>query len=309
MREVTIIGAATSAGSYGPGQERTPQVLRERGLLDAVAAVRPQPEDLGDVASGEHGFDPDNPRLRRVETIARVNDAVAGAVGPALRRDSDVVVIGGDCTIQLGVVAGIRTLTDRVGVLYLDLDADLNTPETTDDGAGDWMGVAHLLDVDGADERMAQVRDVPRPLLGAEDVTLVGADNVTPAESVTIDRLGLARFTTADLRADTEGFLAWAADWAGQKDVVSVHVDTDILDQTRFPVAENDRNTPGLTFDELHWLVTALCALPRTRILTICEINPDKVDTTDRLDAMVRLIADALAAGSGREPIANSESV
>ena len=59
-----------------------------------------------------------------------------------------MLVLGGDCTVELGTVAGAIRSGTTVGLAYIDLDADLNTPETGD-GILDWMGVAHLLDVPG----------------------------------------------------------------------------------------------------------------------------------------------------------------
>lgn len=40
-------------------------------------------------------------------------------------------MIGGDCTVELGTVAGALRDTTSVGVVYIDLDTDLNTPEST----------------------------------------------------------------------------------------------------------------------------------------------------------------------------------
>jgi len=41
-------------------------------------------------------------------------------------------------------------VSSNVGLVYFDLDVDLHTPQTTTDGALDWMGVRHMLGVDGA---------------------------------------------------------------------------------------------------------------------------------------------------------------
>lgn len=38
QRPLTVVGAATSAGAYGPGQERAPEYLRAHGLVDALVA-------------------------------------------------------------------------------------------------------------------------------------------------------------------------------------------------------------------------------------------------------------------------------
>lgn len=60
------------------------------------------------------------------------------------------LVLGGDCTIELGVVASaLRAAPEPIGLVYFDMHPDLNTPETIGGGALDWMGVAHMLGVAG----------------------------------------------------------------------------------------------------------------------------------------------------------------
>jgi arginase len=74
-------------------------------------------------------------------------------------------------------------------MIYVDLDTDLNAPETSD-GALDWTGVAHLLDIPGAAPELAALgprRPMPRP----HEVLFLAAANIAPAERATIERLGL----------------------------------------------------------------------------------------------------------------------
>jgi arginase len=49
------------------------------------------------------------------------------------------IVLGGDCTVELGTVAGALQGTSSVGLVYIDLDADLNTPERA---MAPWIGPA-----------------------------------------------------------------------------------------------------------------------------------------------------------------------
>jgi arginase len=51
-----------------------------------------------------------------------------------------VLVLGGDCTIGIGTVAGAQSVLGDI-----DLHADLNTPASAGDGALDWMALAHML--------------------------------------------------------------------------------------------------------------------------------------------------------------------
>jgi arginase len=162
-----------------------------------------------------------------------------------------VLVLGGDCTVELGTVAGALVATPSVGLVYIDLDTDLNTPASTSDGALDWMGVAHMLAVEGAVPELVTLG--PRvPLLTREQILFFGNDNVEPFERQLIEQLGIAEIRLADVVADPRGRgEAVVAGWARQFERLLIHLDVDVLDYVDLPLAENNRRNVGLRFDQL----------------------------------------------------------
>src|SRR5918999_4439591 len=110
---------------------------------------------------------------RNLAAVVRVARAVADAVAGALAEGALPLVLGGDCTITLGVVAGAQRRDPTVGLLYLDGDADLATPETTGSGVLDAMGIAHLLGL--ADTELARLGAGP-PMLTDDRLALIGYD-------------------------------------------------------------------------------------------------------------------------------------
>jgi len=101
-----------------------------------------------------------------------VAQQVAGEVA-AIRADRRLpLVLGGDCTITLGALAGF----DEAGLVYFDGDADLTTPERSESAVADTMGMTHLLG--GGSPRLAGLGS-RCPLLRPEQVVLFG---FSPAE-------------------------------------------------------------------------------------------------------------------------------
>ena len=133
-----------------------------------------------------------HPRAMNADAVATVATAVADLVAQSLDDGSAVLVLGGDCTVGIGTVAGALAGAANVGLVYVDLDTDLNTPQTTTDGALDWMGVAHMLGLPGTMPVVAEVGQ-RTPLLLPDQVLLFGADNVTPAERAVIEARRSAR--------------------------------------------------------------------------------------------------------------------
>src|SRR5262249_57721428 len=75
--------------------------------------------------------DPAHPRARNAEVVACALRAAADEMTRAL-AEGFTIVLGGDCTLVAGTVAGARRkLGQPVGVVYLDANADLNTPQTS----------------------------------------------------------------------------------------------------------------------------------------------------------------------------------
>jgi arginase len=67
-----------------------------------------------------------------VETVRTTASRVADAL---TEHDRMALVLGGDCTVGIGTIAGIRQAIGRVALAYFDLHSDLNTPASATDGA------------------------------------------------------------------------------------------------------------------------------------------------------------------------------
>jgi arginase len=298
-KRLVIIGAPSSAGAYAPGQEKAPAALRAAGLLEFLSARGVTVDDLGDVAGFRWRADTVNPRAMNATAASMVTQATAERVGSALAADAAVLVLGGDCTVELGTVAGALRGTQSVGLVYIDLDTDLNTPESTQDGALDWMGVAHMLGVEGTVPQLAALG--PRvPMLRPDQVLFFANDNVEPFERQVIDALGITEVRLAEVAAHpSSAAQAVATGWARQFERLLVHLDLDVLDFVDMPLAENNRRNVGLRFEQLMAAVRPLLCAPNWAALTVCELNPDhgEIDGST-LRTFAGAMADALAASS-----------
>jgi arginase len=287
-----IIGAPSSAGAYAPGQERAPGAIRAAGLLAMLAERGIDVVDRGDVPGFRWRVDRANPRAMNAEAAAGVARVVADRVSDSLAAGAAILVLGGDCTVELGTVAGVSVDTDDVGLIYVDLDTDLNTPESVEDGALDWMGVAHLLGLDGTIPTLAGLG--PRaPMLRPDQVLLFADDNSTPFERRIIDDHGIEEVRLARVVADPASAARGVAEgWAGRFERLLVHVDVDVLDYSDFPLAENTRRNTGLQFTQLVAVLRELVAAPNWVALTICEVNPDHGEEDG---STIRTFSEALA--------------
>jgi arginase len=289
-----MIGAATSAGAYAPGQERAPAAFRQHGLAEALARRGRTVRDHGDVVSFRWRPDPSRPKAMNLDAVRDACDVVAGYVAKAIAPQEDVLVLGGDCTVELGTVAGANAAGARVGLVYIDFDADLNTPDTSD-GALDWTGVAHLLGIRGCEPSLAGLGPA-RPMLAAEQVLYFGVENVTPSEATAIRDHAIRLISREEALCDIEAASARAAEWAARFDCVLVHFDVDVLSYIDFPIAENVRRCDGLKLEQAAVVLRRLTVLPQWRGLTITEINPDHApNEAAAFERLNGVLADALS--------------
>ena len=268
---IVVIGAPTSAGAFAPGQEDAPGALRAAGLVQALGA-----SDRGDTPRFRWRVDHDQPRAMNADGVVDGVRAVAANVEEALRAGDLPLVLGGDCTVGVGTVAGAVAADTEPRLVYLDLHPDLNTPAAVPDGAMDWMGVAHMLDLAGADERLAAAGP-RRPLLAGDDLVLLGtgSEQCTAAERDAIAAQDLQPIGVDRLRADPPAAAREAlrrATAGGRRFLV--HFDVDVIDFSDVPLSENTGRGIGVGFDAALAALGVLVAHEALLGLTVTELNP-----------------------------------
>lgn len=294
---LAIIGAPSSAGAYSPGQEKAPHALRAAGLLDYLTAHGISVDDRGDVPGFRWRVDRENPRAMNAGRVAAVAAATAANVSAALEDGAVVLVLGGDCTVELGTVTGALAGTESIGLIYFDLDTDLNTPKSTEDGALDWMGVAHMLGVEGSLPALTDLGS-RSPLLAPQQVHFFANGNSKPFERQIIEKHGIAEVPLEQVTADPTGAAQSVVQgWARRFERLLIHLDVDVLDYLDFPLAENTRRNIGLRFDQLIAALQVLLSAPNWVGLTVTEVNPDHGESDgSTMHTFAEALAGALAA-------------
>jgi arginase len=299
-KPLAIIGAPTSAGAFAPGQEKAPTALKQIGLIDMLRAEGVMLRDDGDIAPWRWRPDRGNPQAQNIDAVLRAARDTETKVRRAVGDGCIPLVLGGDCTVELGTVAGHLPTDRRIGLLYFDLHPDLNVPNQGDRRPGclDWMGVAHML---GESEAVGVLSRMGAryPMLSSDEVLFFafGPQQATAWELEVMRRRGLKGVTADDVSADPEWAAARALDLLGSTvDRILVHFDFDVMDFTDAPLSEHTGRNQGLSFDAAFRALKCLVASPKFAALTITELNPDHGEEEG---ATLRRFAEALAACIG----------
>src|ERR1700728_583430 len=176
------------------GHEKAPGALRSAGLIDRLRAIGYEVADLGDDPVQVFAQDDESPRARNVSRVLKSIETVKPRVEQAIKSGALPVILSGDCSIALATVAGARRYFRNLSMIYMDADADLNTPATTASGCLDGMVVSHLTGR-GAPEL---VRFWSEPFLVREpDLALFGVSRLDAIEEKALSTSPLRRYLVA----------------------------------------------------------------------------------------------------------------
>jgi arginase len=205
---------------------RGPSYLLRHGVGSGVRA-------LGHEVDAEY-VDAAPTETTEIATSFSLYRQVAERAREARRRGALPIVLGGNCGVTLGAVAGVGD----VGVLWLDAHADFNTPETTRSGFLDGMALAALT---GRCWRTMTASIPGFVAMPETNVVLAGARDLDPAEEEL-----LAESEVTVVRGQT----AIAPALEALRERVSrlhFHLDADVLDGAANAFAAPN----GLTSQEL----------------------------------------------------------
>ena len=302
-RPVAIVGAASSIGirPYDDGGVRrldlAPAALREQGLGARLAA-----RDFGDVIPPPYrDFARPPGRVRNEGGVVSYSRALAGQVRAAAEDGAFVLLLGGDCSIVLGALLGVRRPgSSSPGLVYIDAHADFATPEQSFTGSAASMCLA--LAVGRGDSPLARLGG-DEPLARMEDVVVVGrrdhADEPWYGQDV-LRASPILDLTHEEVRKrGTEGTARAALERLTRPGVGGfwIHLDADVLDPSALPAVDSPE-PGGLGLDELAEILTPLVRHPGALglELTIYDpaLDPDRSSASRLAGLLERVLAEGM---------------
>ncbi len=284
-RTFGLLGVPSSAGARTPGQEKAPAALRAAGLLELLDATGMEVRDRGDLPLFRWRPDPTTRAPQNLAAVVSVASEVAGSIEGVVRGGEILLVVGGDCTITVGVIAGMLRAGLDPSLLYVDGGVDLYVPETQPAGHMDSMGVAHLLDEPGAARELAGI-GATTPMLEPSKVMFFGqsAVSVRPSEDPQdVEGVVFARHAfrsyPQEVVAGRPSEAATEARAVIEHDAgpFIVHFDVDVLDFPDCPLADQPEDR-GLLLDEAMTCLAVIAGSSKFGGLVVTEINPDHAD-------------------------------
>jgi arginase len=263
--------AIDSAGVTG-GTELTPAALRACSRLPRMLAI-----DHGDVIAPVHDArrDPRSGLVGHREVVAATGK-IRSAFIRWLEPERRMVVLGGCCTLMIGLGAATRDKVGAFGIAYIDGHLDLYDGQSSPLGEGADVPLATLL---GHGD--PEVLDAAGgPALVPDGVYLLAARDTLQAKghgSLMPEDFDLRHLDTAAIRVSGAAKTGAAARTHFEKLGLPfwLFLDVDALDPAIFP-ATDALIGDGLNWEELETLVGPLARSPNLLGVVATCYNPEK---------------------------------
>ena len=277
-RQIRLIGVPLDMGASRRGVDMGPSAVRVAGLEARLEALGHLVTDGGNIrvevvetrAMGSKN-------ARYLKEIGATCTQTAEAVLKALEDGATPLVLGGDHSLAAGSCSGVaefyRRQEKKIGLVWLDAHADINTPETSPSGNVHGMPLAALLGL--GPEPLANICGFA-PKIAPENAVLIGVRDIDAAERENIRRAGIAEiYTMRDI--DERGMRAVMEEAlrAAGRGTAGYHVslDMDWIDPEDAPGV----GTPvrgGATYREAHLAMEIIADHGRIPSFEIVEVNP-----------------------------------
>lgn len=282
---IRLIPYCCGAGGSTAGCELGPVDLCNRGLAEVLGTQgidiswQEDPEQFYRQSPWGAAFHESLPPLGTDERRQGVSwhcTHLRDQVVSVIKAGARPVTIGGDHSMAAGSLAGLAQAHQahgRIGVIWVDAHADINTPETSPSQAFHGMPVAAMLGMGHPD--FAALGGAGKAVLRPEHVFYLGLRDVDQGEEEAIRRLGIHAFTKEDVDAMgiENAFSAALETVSAGTDHLCLSVDLDAFDPAQAPSVGTPVDN-GFRREDLLPVLKRLVQSGDFDLIELAEYNP-----------------------------------
>jgi len=270
-----IIDAPSILGLRNTGVRYLPWALKKAGLMDrlnATFAGRVEPS---------MDYDPSRDRVTHLlngTSIASFSKDLSKLVSIEIEKKNFPIVLGGDCSILIGVLLGLRRI-GRYGLFFIDGHSDFYQPQASTTGEVADMELAIvsgrgpdiLSNIEGLKPLVLEEHIVVFGYRDAEQSASYGSHNVRDTHMQELDISNIRNLGINDATSLAVSHLLTNEDLPG----FWIHLDADVLDDRIMPAVDYRLDNGGLEFSELSHILKTLTLSQRAIGMTITIYNPN----------------------------------
>lgn len=276
-RDIAPFAAPSCLGLGETGVENLPEALEDAGFLDCLGA-------------SWHGWmpsigvtdeiDPDT-GFRNTVLARDYSLALAEKVAKLLGENKFPLIVGGDCSILIGIALGLSRLGDY-GLLFLDGHSDFYQSDTVPDGE---LSAAELAIITGRGPDALSTIDGKKPYIADKNIVVfgyrdeaesaaAGAESVKSSGMKVYDLESVRKLTASEAAGESAKYLdslPTKGTW--------IHLDVDVLDFAEMPAVDFPL-AGGLSYQELKQVLRSHLKSSKVVGMDVAILNPELAPNT-----------------------------
>ena len=277
MKRFSVIDSPSVLGLRPSGVEHLPETLKAAGLISRLNA-----EYAGHVLplSSYNSERDKETLLLNADSIREFSQRLADKVTHVLDNNKQFpIVLGGDCSILIGTMLGLRRHNERYGLFFIDGHADFYQPDASPTGEVADMDLAII---SGRGPDILTNIDGLKPLILDQHIVVFGYRDAIQAASYGSQDVRHTNMHVFDLfQVQTLGVSKAASQAVKrllEREITGfwIHLDADVLDDQIMPAVDYRLGGGGLSFSDLSDVLKIIFGSGHAIGMDITIFNPSK---------------------------------
>lgn len=284
----TLLGAPLNSSAAPGGEADAPAALRAAGLPERLSA-----DDAGDIDGRVGPTERDTASgVLGLPGLLHASQELRDQVGDLFAVGRRPLVLGGDCTLLLGVGVALQRRFHRPGLWFVDGHTDTFDAATSPTGEAADMELGAL--TGRGPHELTAFADA-NPVIAPERVIVLGhrhADDLEDARELDLVDPAIERVDARAVRAQGPRAAATGAErrLSQDSDAVWLHLDLDVLDRQALPAVSYPQ-PGGLDWHELADLLEPLVTSERVVGMSVADLRADLDPSGAHAQRVVDLLA------------------
>ncbi|WP_415226349.1 arginase [Psychromonas sp.] len=229
------------------------------------------------------------PQAHYLDEINQCIESLSKEVSDFLQENGDekLIVFSGDHSTACGTLAGVKNAypNKRIGAIWIDAHADINSPYTSDSGNMHGMPVAAAMGFDHKEIAINKLNNITYSLwestksicnkaIHPDDFVYIGIRDLDKIEWDIIDQHNIKYYSVEDVKlAGGANIAQQTLDYLSLCDFIYISFDIDSLDSSLVPGTGMPADN-GLSLDCVNSLFDTLLRSKKIKALEVVEVNP-----------------------------------
>lgn len=294
---VHIHGVPLDLGANIRGSNMGPAAIRIAGLHQAISSLNIEVVDKGDIPAPLREQIPEKDTAEKyLLQITEACAVLAERTRISFEKGALPLTLGGDHSFAMGSISGVSSAlkkkNEKLGLIWVDAHADLNTPETSPSGNIHGMPLAALL---GYGHSSLTNIEYEGAKVAPENAVLIGIRSIDGKEKEMCKKSGITYYSMRDIDERGLSEIMKEAVAKASAGTAGIHASFD-LDAIE-PLYAPGVSTPvtgGLSYREAHLCLEYIADSGKLLALDLVELNPMTDITHKTANLSVELIQSAL---------------